>query len=35
MVAKAQKVNYKDIKIWSAAEGHKEKYENFSRMLKK
>jgi hypothetical protein len=35
MVAKAQKVDFKDIKKWSLAEGHKEKYENFLKMLKK
>ncbi len=35
MVAKAQKVNLKDIKKWSLDEGHKEKYENFLKMLKK
>jgi len=34
MVAKAQKVNLRDVKQWSAAEGHKEKYETFLRMLK-
>ncbi len=35
MVAKAQKINIKDIKRWSVAEGHKEKYETFLKMLKK
>jgi hypothetical protein len=35
MVAKSQKVNLKVIKKWSLAEGHKEKYENFLKMLKK
>jgi hypothetical protein len=35
MVAKAQKVKLKDIKRWSVAEGHKEKYEAFLEMLKK
>jgi hypothetical protein len=35
MVAKAQKVDLKDVKRWSAAERHKEKYENFLKILKK
>ncbi len=35
MVAKAQKVNLQDIKRWSAAEGHKEKYESFLMVLEK
>jgi hypothetical protein len=35
MVAKAQKVNLKDTKRWSVAEGHKEKYETFLKKLKK
>ncbi len=35
MVAKAQKVDLKDVKKWSAAEGHKERYENFLKILKK
>jgi len=34
MVAKAQKVNLRDIKRWSVAEGHKEKYEAFLKRLK-
>ncbi len=35
MVAKAQKVNLREIKEWSVAEGHKDKYETFFKMLKK
>jgi hypothetical protein len=35
MVAKAQRVNIKDIRRWSVAEGHKEKYSTFLKMLKK
>ncbi len=35
MVAKAQKVNLNDIRKWSLAEGHKEKYEKFLKMLRK
>jgi hypothetical protein len=35
LVAKAQKVNLKDIQRWSVAEGHKDKFETFLKMLKK
>jgi len=34
MVAKAQKVNIKEIKRWSVKEGYKEKYEVFKDRLK-
>jgi len=35
MVAKAQKVDLKDIKRWSVVEGHEDKYATFLKMLKK
>lgn len=35
MVAKAQVVNLREIKKWSVAEGHKDKYEDFLKELKK
>ncbi len=35
MVAKAQKVNLREIRKWSDTEGHKEKCDIFLRMLKK
>ncbi len=35
MIAKAQRVSLKDIKRWSVAEGHEEKYETFLKMLRK
>jgi hypothetical protein len=35
MISKAQKVDLKDIKRWSVAEGHEEKYETFLKMLRK
>ncbi|MBI4848850.1 MAG: hypothetical protein HY808_09800 [Nitrospirae bacterium] len=35
MIAKAQKVNLKDLKRWSDAEGHKEKCETFIKLIRK
>jgi len=35
MIAKTQRVSCKDIKRWSAAEGHEKKYESFLKMLRK
>ena len=35
MVAKAQKVNLKEIIRWSEKEGHKDKFEIFSNRIKK
>jgi hypothetical protein len=35
MIAQAKKVSLKDIKRWSVAEGHEEKYETFFKMLRK
>ena len=35
MVAKAQKVNLKEIRRWSEKEGHKDKFEIFSNRIKK
>jgi hypothetical protein len=35
MVAKAQKINFKEIKRWSKKEGHNEKYKVFIGRLKK
>jgi hypothetical protein len=34
MLAKAQKINLKEVKRWSEKEGHKEKYKAFIRMMK-
>jgi hypothetical protein len=34
MLAKAQKINLKEVKRWSEKEGHKEKYNVFIRIIK-
>lgn len=35
MIAKAQKINLREVKRWSKKEGHEEKHENFLRDLKR